>query len=81
MNCLLEEEMKPSHTNHYLQARQSNRQPHLYLIQALDVTKDLFCGLMGFVKGDYSAMSRLGKTIKEQGSDQRTGCLLSPPMV
>lgn len=48
---------------------------YLYLIQAMEVTTDLFCSLVGFAKkGIYSASGRPRETIKEQGSDQRDSC-------
>lgn len=43
--------MKLKDPRHYLQARKNNIDTHIHLTQAIELTKDLFCSRMDFVKG------------------------------
>lgn len=80
MSWLLEEQVKLKCTSHSRQARENNIDPHISLMQAMEMTKDLFCGMTGFVKRDYSAVrqhpGKPTEAIKKPGVQIRRTCLL-----
>lgn len=67
--------MKLKDPSHYLQARNNNIDTHIHLIQAIEVTKDLFWSRMDFVQGIMQQWDTIQRSQWKppRGQDFRSG--------